>query len=120
MPIAIQIAVERGGDALTEAFAHPGPALVELITDPNALAIPPKITASQVRGFTLGIGRTVLAGGVGKMAGLARSNLRNIPGPNHDGQRPLAGLAAFRPRPAEVLFFFRTDRGAAPVPRHVR
>ena len=68
-------------DALTEALAHPGPALVELITDPNALAIPPKITASQVSGFTLGVGRTVLAGGVGKMAGLARSNLRNIPRP---------------------------------------
>jgi hypothetical protein len=34
-----------------------------------------------VRGFTLGIGRTVLAGGVGKMVGLARSNLRNIPRP---------------------------------------
>jgi pyruvate dehydrogenase (quinone) len=68
-------------EALTEALAHPGPALVELITDPNALAVPPKITASQVRGFTLGIGRTVLAGGVGKMAGLARSNLRNIPRP---------------------------------------
>lgn len=68
-------------EALTEALAHPGPALVELITDPNALAVPPKITASQVRGFTLGVGRTVLAGGVGKMAGLARSNLRNIPRP---------------------------------------
>jgi pyruvate dehydrogenase (quinone) len=68
-------------DALTEALAHPGPALVELITDPNALAVPPKISASQVRGFTLGVGHTVLAGGVGKMAGLARSNLRNIPRP---------------------------------------
>jgi thiamine pyrophosphate-dependent acetolactate synthase large subunit-like protein len=68
-------------EALTEAFAHPGQALVELITDPNALAIPPKITASQVRGFTLGIGRSVLAGGAGTMAGLGRSNLRNIPRP---------------------------------------
>jgi pyruvate dehydrogenase (quinone) len=68
-------------DALAEAFARSGPALVELITDPNALSIPPKVTASQVRGLALGIGRTVLAGGVGKMADMARSNLRNIPRP---------------------------------------
>jgi pyruvate dehydrogenase (quinone) len=27
----------------------------KLITDPNALFIPPKVTAAQVRGFTLGI-----------------------------------------------------------------
>ncbi|RJQ73772.1 pyruvate dehydrogenase [Pseudonocardiaceae bacterium YIM PH 21723] len=68
-------------DALANAFATPGPALVELITDPNALSIPPKITAAQVRGFALAAGRTVLDGGVGKMLDLARSNLRNIPRP---------------------------------------
>jgi pyruvate dehydrogenase (quinone) len=39
------------------------------------------VTAAQVRGFTLGISRTVLDGGVGKMIEMARSNLRNIPRP---------------------------------------
>jgi pyruvate dehydrogenase (quinone) len=68
-------------DALAEAFARPGPALVELITDPNALSIPPRITAAQVRGMSLAAGRTVLDGGVGKMIDMARSNLRNIPRP---------------------------------------
>jgi pyruvate dehydrogenase (quinone) len=68
-------------DALTEAFARPGPALVELVTDPNALSIPPKITSEQVRGFALAAGRTVLDGGVGRMIEMARSNLRNIPRP---------------------------------------
>jgi pyruvate dehydrogenase (quinone) len=68
-------------DALTEALLRPGPALVELITDPNALAIPPRITVAQVRGFALAAGRTVLDGGVGKMIELARTNLRNIPRP---------------------------------------
>jgi pyruvate dehydrogenase (quinone) len=67
--------------ALTEAFATPGPALIELLTDPNALSIPPKITAAQVRGFALAAGRTVVEGGVGKMLDLARSNLRNLPRP---------------------------------------
>lgn len=67
--------------ALTAAFAYPGPALVDLRTDPNALSIPPKITAAQVRGFALAAGRTVLDGGVGKMLDLARTNLRNVPRP---------------------------------------
>jgi pyruvate dehydrogenase (quinone) len=69
------------GDALAEALAHPGPALVDLVTDPNALSMPPQITAAQVQGFALAATRIVLDGGVGKMLDLARANLRNIPRP---------------------------------------
>ncbi|WP_406299592.1 pyruvate dehydrogenase [Embleya sp. NBC_00888] len=68
-------------DALRDAFAHKGPALVDIVTDPNALSIPPKITAEQIQGFALSAGRTVLAGGVGRMVQMARSNLRNVPRP---------------------------------------
>ncbi|MGY0055275.1 pyruvate dehydrogenase [Streptomyces sp. LZ34] len=78
------VRVEKPGevrDALREAFAHDGPALVDVVTDPNALSIPPKITTEQVTGFALSASRTVLAGGVGRMIDLARSNLRNIPRP---------------------------------------
>ncbi|MET0136146.1 MAG: pyruvate dehydrogenase [Kibdelosporangium sp.] len=78
------VRAEKPGDvrsALTDAFAHPGPALVEVVTDPNALSIPPSITGDMVRGFALAAGKTVLNGGVGKMLDLARSNLRNIPRP---------------------------------------
>ncbi|NKQ51458.1 pyruvate dehydrogenase [Amycolatopsis sp. K13G38] len=68
-------------DALAEAFAHPGPALVDVVTDPNALSIPPHITGGQLKGFMLAASKVVLTGGVGKMVDLARSNLRNIPRP---------------------------------------
>ncbi|GAB2661795.1 pyruvate dehydrogenase [Saccharopolyspora gloriosae] len=68
-------------DALAGALAHPGPALVDVVTDPNALSIPPRITGTQVKGFALAVSRTVLSGGVGKMVQLARSNLRNVPRP---------------------------------------
>lgn len=68
-------------EALREALAHPGPALVDLVTDPNALSLPPRITAAQVRGFALAASKIVATGGVGKMLQLARSNLRNIPRP---------------------------------------
>jgi pyruvate dehydrogenase (quinone) len=66
---------------LEKAFAHDGPAVVELVTDPNALSIPPKITGEMVRGFALAASKTVLNGGVGKMVELARTNLRNVPRP---------------------------------------
>jgi pyruvate dehydrogenase (quinone) len=78
------IRVEKPGEvrsALREAFSHPGPVLVDVVTDPNALSIPPKITAGQITGFALSASRTVLNGGVGRMVQLARSNLRNIPRP---------------------------------------
>jgi pyruvate dehydrogenase (quinone) len=66
---------------LQEALAYPGPALVDLVTDPNALSLPPRLTGAQVRGFALAATRTVLNGGVGKMIDMARANLRNIPRP---------------------------------------
>jgi pyruvate dehydrogenase (quinone) len=64
--------------ALEKAFLHPGPAVVDLVTDPNALSLPPKITGEMVRGFALAASKTVLNGGVGKMLEMARSNLRNL------------------------------------------
>lgn len=67
--------------ALRDAFRHKGPALVDVVTDPHALSIPPKITGEQIGGFALSMGKMVLDGGVGKMVQLARSNLRNVPRP---------------------------------------
>jgi pyruvate dehydrogenase (quinone) len=68
-------------DALRQAFSHDGPALVELVTDPYALSVPPRITADQLTGFALSTSKIVLDGGVGRMIQMARSNLRNIPRP---------------------------------------
>ncbi|MCD4851894.1 pyruvate dehydrogenase [Arthrobacter sp. AK01] len=65
--------------AYRSAFAHPGPSLVELITDPNALSIPPKISGSQVIGFATAMSKVVLNRGAGEAVSMARSNLRNIP-----------------------------------------
>ncbi|NEB28963.1 pyruvate dehydrogenase [Streptomyces sp. SID14446] len=67
--------------ALRDAFAHKGPALVDVVTDPNALSIPPKISSDMVTGFALSASKIVLDGGVGRMLQMARSNLRNVPRP---------------------------------------
>jgi len=66
--------------ALQDALDHPGPALVDLVTDPNALSMPPHVSGTQVMGFALAATKVVLSGGVGRMLEMARSNLRNIPG----------------------------------------
>ncbi|MBB2942456.1 pyruvate dehydrogenase (quinone) [Actinoplanes lutulentus] len=65
--------------AMREFLAHDGPAVLDVVTDPNALELPPHVTTEEAAGFALAIGRTVLGGGVGQMLHLARTNLRNIP-----------------------------------------
>jgi len=66
-------------DALADGLTRPGPVLMEFVTDPNALSIPPAITGEQIRGFAASATKQVLGGGVGKMIDLARANLRNVP-----------------------------------------
>lgn len=67
--------------ALRQAFSHDGPALIDLVTDPRALSLPPKITRAQVSGFTAAMSKEVLGGGLGEVMAMARSNLRNVPRP---------------------------------------
>jgi pyruvate dehydrogenase (quinone) len=67
------------GDGLRAAFAHPGPALVEVMTVRQELSIPPRITPSQVKGFTLWATRSVLSGRGDEVVEVARTNLRQLP-----------------------------------------
>lgn len=64
---------------LEKALKASGPMLIDVVTDPGALSMPPKITAQQIRGFATASTKVVLAGGVGRMLDMAASNLRNIP-----------------------------------------
>lgn len=64
---------------LAAALKKKGPVLIDVVTDPLALSMPPKITAHQIRGFAMSSTKVVLGGGVGKMVDMARSNVRNIP-----------------------------------------
>ncbi|MDN6646631.1 pyruvate dehydrogenase [Corynebacterium flavescens] len=64
---------------IREALDFNGPVLVDMVTDPNALSIPPTLTFAQLMGFSKAATRTVFGGGVGQMLTMAQSNLRNIP-----------------------------------------
>lgn len=58
---------------------RPGPCVIDVVTDPNALSMPPKITFEHMQGFATAMSKEVLNGGFGEVMSMARSNLRNIP-----------------------------------------
>lgn len=64
--------------ALQEAFAHDGPALVDVHTERQELSLPPKLTLEQIKGFTLFATRTVLSGRGDEILELTRTNLRQL------------------------------------------
>jgi pyruvate dehydrogenase (quinone) len=70
---------------LQAVLGHPGPALLDVVTDPMALSLPPTITAGQVKGFALAMSKMVMGGGAGEAVKMAKSNLRNIPRPSQFG-----------------------------------
>lgn len=70
--------VERPGDledALKGAFAHEGPALVEVMTARQELSVPPAVTVEQAKGFTLYAIRTVLSGRGEELLDLVSTNV---------------------------------------------
>jgi len=70
--------VEKPDDlegALRTAFAHDGPALVDVVTARQELSIPPAITAEQVKGFTLYALRTIMSGRGDELIDLADTNV---------------------------------------------
>ena len=64
--------------ALQAAFAHDGPALVDVHTARHELSLPPKLSYGELKGFTLYATRTVLSGGGEELIDLAKTNLREL------------------------------------------
>jgi pyruvate dehydrogenase (quinone) len=70
--------VENAADldqALRAAFAHPGPALVDVVTSGTELVMPPAVTLDQAKGFSLWMMKAVLNGKGGELIDLARDTL---------------------------------------------
>ncbi len=71
--------VERSEDlkeALTQAFAHDGPALVDVVTATYELVTPPAIQMEQAKGFSLYMLKAILNGRGDEVVELAKTNLR--------------------------------------------
>jgi pyruvate dehydrogenase (quinone) len=60
---------------LAEAFAHPGPVVIDAVVNRMELAIPPKVTATMAKGFTLYMAKAVMNGRADEVVELASSNV---------------------------------------------
>jgi pyruvate dehydrogenase (quinone) len=65
-------------EGLRAAFAHDGPAVIEVMTVRQELSIPPKITAEQAKGFTLWATRSILSGRGDEVLQVTKTNLREL------------------------------------------
>ncbi|WP_445168225.1 ubiquinone-dependent pyruvate dehydrogenase [Mycolicibacterium sp. Dal123E01] len=61
--------------AIADALAHDGPALIDVVTARQELSIPPAISAEQAKGFTLYAIRTILAGRADELLDLVTTNV---------------------------------------------
>ncbi|HLM42003.1 MAG TPA: ubiquinone-dependent pyruvate dehydrogenase [Microvirga sp.] len=72
------IRVEDPGDlhaAAVEILEHRGPALLDVVVNRQELALPPKATAEQIKGFSLYVLKAVMNGRGDEIIDLARTNL---------------------------------------------
>ena len=63
---------------LERAFLQEGPVLVNIHTDPNALAMPPKLEFDQLKGMSLYIGKMMLSGRMDEVFKIISSNYKHL------------------------------------------
>ena len=64
--------------ALEKAFLQAGPALIIIQTDPNALAMPPKLEFDQMKGFAFYMGKMMLSGRTNEVIKIIKSNYKHL------------------------------------------
>lgn len=63
---------------LQEAFDYDGPVLVNVFTDPNALAMPPKVELKMIKGMTLSMSRLMLGGKFQEVLDTVKSGYKHM------------------------------------------
>ena len=59
-------------------MASSGPALVDVVTDPNVLAMPPKATVQQAKGFALAMTKMAFTGELEDVLDTVMANWREL------------------------------------------
>ncbi|WP_018108288.1 ubiquinone-dependent pyruvate dehydrogenase [Bacteroides propionicifaciens] len=65
-------------DTMKRALEEEGPVLVSVMTDENALAMPPKIEFEQMKGYAESMIKLVMAGRIDDVLDTAKSNLKHL------------------------------------------
>ena len=63
---------------LEKVFLQDGPALITIQTDPNALAMPPKLEFDQMKGFAFYMGKMMLSGRANEVIKIINSNYKHL------------------------------------------
>ena len=63
---------------LERALATDGPVVVDVVTDPNVLAMPPKATVEQAKGFALAMTKMAFTGELNDVVDTVMANWRNL------------------------------------------
>ncbi len=64
--------------ALRQALAHNGPALVDIVTDRNVLAMPPHATIQQAAGFAMAMTKIAFSGQIDDVCDTVAANWHEI------------------------------------------
>ncbi|MDN3582026.1 thiamine pyrophosphate-dependent enzyme [Mucilaginibacter flavus] len=64
--------------AISDALTFDGPALVNVFTDPNALAMPPKIELKQVAGMAVSMTKLMLNGHMDEVLDTVKANYKHL------------------------------------------
>ncbi len=65
-------------NALEAAFLEDGPVLVNIMTNPASLAMPPKVEWEQVKGYALSMSKLVLGGRMDEVLDTVKSNYKHL------------------------------------------
>jgi pyruvate dehydrogenase (quinone) len=69
---------EEVESALSNGFKHKGPSIINIFTDPNALAMPPHITFNQVKGFAESMGKLMINGKFAEIIDTTKNDLKYL------------------------------------------
>ena len=69
---------ENVASSLQLAFNTPGPVLVNVMTDPNALAMPPKVEFKMISGMTQSMSRLMLGGRMDEVLDTVKANYKHL------------------------------------------
>jgi pyruvate dehydrogenase (quinone) len=75
------VRIENPADVSTglkKALQHSGPALIDVVTDPNVVSLPSHIAPEMVVGFGLAMGKLVLSGHIDEVVDTIETNSRHI------------------------------------------
>jgi pyruvate dehydrogenase (quinone) len=71
---------EEVESAIKECLDHNGPYLLNIFTNPNALALPPKIEFDQIMGMTKSMAQLMLGGKMDEVFETVKTNYKHIKG----------------------------------------